>query len=226
MSKPYSKIRVLIADDHEMVRDGLRVMIRKMEELEIIGDAANGEELVQLTRELKPDVVLTDIRMPKMDGKQATRLIKEEFPHIGIIALSSYDDETLILDMLQAGAKGYLLKNAGKAEVTAAVQAVYRDEAYYCQNTNAKLAQLVASGGFTAKRKAEEPFTPREREVIRQICLGKTSKEIAAALDIKSRTIERYRDSIMKKMNVNNAAGVVLYAVKHGLAETTSANMK
>jgi len=218
MNNAYCKIRVLIADDHELVREGLQVMLSKIDAIEVVGEVSNGEELLQQTRILKPDVILTDVKMPRMDGREATRKIKNEFPHIGIIALSSFDEEELIMEMLNAGAKGYLLKNAGKKELTDAIRAAYKDEPYYCYNTNLKLSQMISRGSnrFGVK-KIQEHFTEREIEVINFICDGLTSKEIASKLGLKSRTIERYRDSIMEKMEVKNAAAVVLYAVQHGI---------
>jgi DNA-binding NarL/FixJ family response regulator len=218
MTQPYVKIRVLIADDHEMVREGLQVIATKIPEFEIVAEAVDGEQLVQLCKAYVPDVVLTDVKMPKMNGIEATRAIKKEFPQIGVIALSSFDEESLIMDMLQAGAKGYLLKNASKQDLTEAVKAAYRDETYYCRQTNVKLSEMIARGGFSSQANAAEKlFTARELQVIEMICKQMPSKQIAAALNLRTRTIERYRDSIMDKMNVNNVAGVVMYAMKHGL---------
>lgn len=221
MNKAYTTIRVLIADDHELVREGLQVMLAKIEELEIVGEASSGEELVQLTRKLLPDVVLTDVKMPRMDGIEATRIIKGEFPHIGVIALSSFDEENLILDMLNAGARGYLLKTAGKKEITEAVKAAYKDEPYYCNHTNLKLAHLIARGGHFKDKSEKKGFTNRELEVIQMICEGLSSKQIAAQLGLKTRSVERYRDIIMEKMEVGNSAAVVMYAVTHGLCKTS-----
>ena len=222
MNKPYKPIRIVIADDHEMIRDGLQVMIGKIPELEIIGEAVNGVQLVQQVRNLMPDVILTDVRMPVMSGLEAVKIIRDEFPHIGIIALSSYDEEDLITDMLNAGVKGYLLKNAGKRELTEAVKAAYRDDYYYCENTNAKLSQLIAGGGKILKKNPEEEkFTERELEVIHLICEEKTSKEIGAILGLQARTIESYRDSIMEKMDVKNSAGVVKYAILYQIYQVS-----
>jgi Response regulator containing a CheY-like receiver domain and an HTH DNA-binding domain len=220
MEKPYSTIRIIIADDHEMVRDGLRVMIGKIRELEIIGEALNGEQLVQLTRRLAPDVILTDVRMPGMSGLEAAKIIKKEFPHIGIVALSSYDEEDLIMDMMNAGAKGYLLKNASNRELTEAVKAVYRDDFYYC--SQAKIKMAAGKAHLLNKNREENKFTDRELQVIRMICEEKTSKEIGSTLGLQSRTIERYRDAIMEKMEVKNLAGVVMYAIKNNLYDVSA----
>jgi DNA-binding NarL/FixJ family response regulator len=220
MEKPYSTIRIIIADDHEMVRDGLRVMIGKIRELEIIGEALNGEQLVQLTRRLSPDVILTDVKMPGMSGLEAAKIIKKEFPHIGIVALSSYDEEDLVIDMMNAGAKGYLLKNASNRELTEAVKAVYKDDFYYCSQAQIKMA--AGKANLLNKNREENKFTDRELQVIRMICEEKTSKEIGATLGLQSRTIERYRDAIMEKMDVKNLAGIVMYAVKNNLYDVSA----
>ena len=211
------QLRVIIADDHEMVREGLEVIIGKIADVEIVGTASNGEDLLRLTRSLLPDVVLTDVKRPKMDGIQATRILKQEFPHIGVIALSSYDEERLMTDILKAGAKGYLLKNASRTELAEAIKAVYKDEPYYCRLTRAKLGQIVTRGGQLLQENKADLFTARELEVIHYVCEGLSSKQIADRLHLKTRSVERYRDSIMSKMEVNNAAGVVMYAVTHGL---------
>ena len=226
MNAFYSRIKVLIADDHEMVRDGLQVMAKKAEEFEIIGEARNGEELVKLARKLKPDVILTDVKMPLLSGIDATRIIKAELPHIGIIALSSFDEESLVLEMLNVGAKGYLLKNAGKKELTDAVLKVYRDEPYYCQEINHKLARIITKGGnFNKEKKTDQLFTERELEVIQLMCEGCSSKQIAGKMGVKTRTVERYRDYIMEKLGANNAISVVMYAVSNGIYKPPTQKM-
>lgn len=209
-------LRIILADDHEMVREGLVAMLKKLADIEIVAEASNGEELVRLTRQLAPDVVLTDVKMPKLDGIQATTLLKKEFPHIGVVALSSYDEESLVMDMLKAGARGYLLKNASKKELHEAIRTVYRDETYCCKHIKGKISALVARGGALQKS-PRDLFTPRELQVIPLICQGLSSKQIADQLHLKARSIERYRDNIMHKMDVKNAAGVVSFAYKHGL---------
>lgn len=216
MTQPYRKIQVLIADDHELVREGLRTMMAKSTELEIIAEAGDGEELERLARQYVPDVILTDVKMPKQGGVEATRNIREAFPHIGIIALSTYDEESLVLDMIRAGVNGYLMKNAGTQELTAAIKAAYRGESYYCKQINAQLARIIARGG-QLKKKPWELFNERELQIIDMMCEGKSSKLIAEALSLKTRTVERYREAIMEKMNVKNATAVVAYAITNGI---------
>jgi DNA-binding NarL/FixJ family response regulator len=214
----YSPIRVLLADDHELIREGFQVMISRMSALDLVGEAANGEQLVELTRNLMPDVVITDIKMPQMDGIQAARQIHEEFPEMGIIALSSFAEEALIVEMLEAGARGYLLKNANKVEIEEAVQAVYQGDTYYCNQTTQQLARMIASSRHTGSRKNEQPeFSDREVQIIRFISEGLASKEIADRLRLKTRTIESYRENIMEKMGVKNMVGIVVHAIRLGI---------
>jgi DNA-binding NarL/FixJ family response regulator len=209
-------IRIIIADDHELILDGLRSMLKKVAEIELVDEASNGEQLLASTRKLQPDVVLTDVKMPKLDGIQATMKIKEEFPHIGIIALSSYDEQHLIIEMLNAGAKGYLLKTSHKDEIIKAIKAVYKDEVYYCANTNARLADMISRRNSDPLRKDKMPcFTERELQVIEFMCKGLPSKLIADKLGLSKRTVERYRDVIMEKMDVHNATAAVSYAITH-----------
>lgn len=218
MTHPYYKIKVVIADDHEMVREGLQLMISKIDDLEVVGEAANGEQLVTIARMLQPDVVLMDVKMPIRNGVEAAKIIRKEFPQIGIVALSSFDEESMILDVLNAGAKGYLLKNASKEEITAAVKAVHKDETYYCREIHLKLANIIARGGtYLEAKRMRDQFKERELEIIQMICEGLSSKQIGERLGLKPRTIERYRDVIMEKMEVNNAAGLVMYAFKNGI---------
>ena len=144
----YSPIRVIIADDHEIFREGLQGLIKKQPDMELVGEAENGKLLLQITGELLPDVVLTDIKMPLVDGIQATQIISEKFPQVSVIALSMFDDENLIVDMLEAGAKGYLIKNAHKHEIIAAIKTVYNQEYYFCNHSTMKLAKLIGKSRF------------------------------------------------------------------------------
>ena len=211
-------IRIILADDHEIFRDGFKVMLKKQPSVQLIAEAANGEELITLTRELKPDVVVTDIKMPRMDGIEATKRLAHDYPHIGIIALSMFDEENLIVDMLEAGAKGYLLKNAHKDEIIEAINTVNMGHTYYCDDTSSKLAQMIARSNFRPSVKTVKPeFSEREFAVIRFICQEMSNKEIAYNLNLSIRTIEGYRDRILEKIGAKNAAGVVVYAIKNNI---------
>lgn len=211
-------IKIVLADDHEIFRDGFRVMLKKQPHIELIGEAGNGDELIGITKQLKPDVVITDIKMPKMDGITATKFLSQAFPHIGIIALSMFDEENLIVDMMEAGASGYLLKNAHKNEIIAAIETVYNGSTYYCMHTSSKLAHLIGKSKFNPKDKIPRAhFSDTELKIIQMICKEFTNKEIAQRLDLSTRTIEGYRERIQDKMNVKNAAGIVIYAIRNSL---------
>jgi DNA-binding NarL/FixJ family response regulator len=213
-----SPIRIVLADDHEIFRDGFNVMLRKQTDINLVGEAANGMELIEITGRLMPDIILTDIKMPGVDGIEATRILTKLYPGINIIALSMFDDDNLIIDMLEAGAKGYLLKSAQKNEIIEAVKTVYKNETYYCKNTSTRLIQMIAQSRFNPYTEIQKPvFSKNEIDMIILICQGATNKEIAAKLFLSTRTIEGYREKIQEKMNVKNTAGIVIYAIKAGI---------
>jgi DNA-binding NarL/FixJ family response regulator len=213
-------IRLIIADDHEIFRDGLALMLSRQKDIILLGQAANGKELAELTGQHQPDVIITDIKMPVMDGIQASKLILKNQPDVKIIALSMFDEETLIVDMLEAGAKGYLLKNADKQEILDAIETVYEDKTYYCHHTSARLTNMIVKSNFNPYKKKEPvSFNEREIEIIKLICQQNSSKEISDKLYLSSRTVEGYRTKILEKMNARNTVGVVVYALKHNLIE-------
>lgn len=216
--KTYGNIKVAIADDHEIFRDGLRVMLQKQADIQLVGEAADGKELIEQVKMQQPDIVISDVKMPHMDGVTATRHIAEHYPHVGIIALTMFDEEELIIDMLEAGAKGYLLKNADKHEIVEAVKSVYNHQPYYCRHTSNKLAQMVAKSKFNPHKQKQKPeFNERELEIITDICNGLTSKQIAEKIFLSVRTVEGLRMKIMEKMDVKNTAGIIIYAIRHHL---------
>jgi DNA-binding NarL/FixJ family response regulator len=218
MQKNIYPIHIVIADDHELFRDGFKVMAAKFPEVQLIGEASNGKELIALVEEKHPEVVLTDIKMPVMDGIEATKLLMAQYPSVHIIALSMFDEENLIIDMLEAGARGYLLKNAGKEDIIEAIKAVDQERTYYCKQTSAKLLELIASSRFNPHKKMQKPeFSERETSIIQLICDQKSNKEIADILTLSIRTIEGYREKIQEKMKVQNTAGIVVFAIKNGI---------
>lgn len=211
-------IRLIIADDHEIFRDGLALMLSKQENMTLVGQAGDGQSLLRLVEERQPDMVLTDIKMPILDGITATRALLRMHPHLKIIALSMFEEENLIVDMLEAGAKGYLLKNADKQEILQAITTVLEGNIFYCKHTTAHLASLIVKSKFDPQKKDPAVlFTEREREIIRLICLQHTAQEIGDLLYISKRTVEGYRTRILEKMDVKNTAGVVIFALKHSL---------
>lgn len=166
MKNLYSPIRVLIADDHQIFREGVFGLFKKQEHIDIIGQACNGRELLELAETMKPDVVLTDIKMPVMDGIEATAVLKRKQPDVKVIALSMFNDDHLVLDMIEAGAKGYLLKNAHKNDILEAIAAVYNKDMYYCKETSDKLIQLMAKSKDKIWEEHDKPaeFTHKEKK--------------------------------------------------------------
>ena len=215
MSLKSTTINIILADDHEIFRDGFRVMINKIPSITLIGEASNGEELVRLSKMLNPDVVITDIKMPLMDGIEATRKLKNLIPSVGVIAFSMFNEDNLIVDMLEAGAKGYLLKNAHKDEIVAAVSAVFKDETFYCKSTSSRLAQMIASSSFNPYKNIKSDLSEKEIMIIKLICEQYVNKEIADKLQLSKRTIEGYRERILEKIKAKNTAGIVVYAIKN-----------
>jgi DNA-binding NarL/FixJ family response regulator len=211
-------ISLIIADDHEIFRDGLALMLSKQNNLSLLGQAGDGQELVRLAAENKPDLVLTDIKMPLLDGIAASRILLSQNPGLKIIALSMFNEENLIVEMLEAGAKGYLLKNADKKEILEAIFTVYEGNIFYCKHTTARLASLIVNSKFDPRKKAPGTlFTGREKEIIRLICRQHTAQEIGEKLFLSKRTVEGYRTRILEKMDVKNTAGVVVFALRNNL---------
>lgn len=216
-----ARIRVLIADDHDIFRDGLSLLLLKEPTIELVGDAANGKQLTQMAKELHPDIVLTDLKMPEMDGIEAIQTIKELYPAIKSIALSSFDSDAMVIDALEAGAMGYIIKNADRGEIVDAIRMVYTGSPYYCKTTSGRLVKLIARSEFNPyKADASKLFSEKEKEIIRLICEEKTSKEIGELLFMSSRTVEGHRVKILEKMNVKTTAGVAIYAIKNGIYNT------
>lgn len=211
-------IRLVIADDHEIFRDGLALMLSRQPNINLVGQAGNGRELMELLETTAADVVMTDLKMPLMDGITATRTLIQRYPHIRIIALSMFDEEELIVEMLEAGAKGYLLKNADKQEIIEAITSVFDDKIFYCRQTSSKLAAMIVKSRFNPYRDAQPiMFTDREKEIIRLICLQYTAQQIGEKIFLSKRTVEGHRTRILEKMNVKNTAGVVVFALKNNL---------
>lgn len=212
------QINLIIADDHEVYRDGLKLMLSKEADIEIVGEASNGLELVNEVNRHQPDVILTDIVMPTLDGIEAVRQVHHINPAIGIIALSMFNEENYIVDMLEAGALGYLIKNANKREILNAIRTVYKGDPYYCTSTSSKLTQIISKSSFNPyKNKKLLWFTEKELEIIELICKEKTNKDIGEKLFLSTRTVEGYRLKIQEKLNVRSTVGLVVYAIKTGI---------
>jgi DNA-binding NarL/FixJ family response regulator len=208
-------VRILLADDHGIVRQGLRSVLSRDPSFEIIGEASNGREAVQLADSLNPNIVIIDIVMPELSGIEATAQIVKRNPTVCVIVLSMHSDETYLLRALNAGAKGYLLKDAAEVDLVRAVHSVSRGKPFFSPEiTQALLEDYVR---FLQQRNLQDSYellTDREKEVLQLLAHGKSNKEVATALDLSTTTIESHRNSLMKKLNLHNTAEIVLYAVR------------
>lgn len=211
-------IRVIIADDHDIYRDGLQLLLSKNPEIQIVGEADNGEKLVLMAKLHKPDVILTDLRMPLMDGIKAIKEINNFDSTIRMIALSSFDSEQMIVDALEAGALGYIVKNAQKGEIFEAIKTVYTFLPYYCKTTSIRLVKLISQSKFDPhKNQKKDILSQKEKEMIRLICEEKTSKEIGKTLFMSVRTVESWRRKISEKINAKTAVGITLFAIRNSI---------
>jgi two-component system response regulator NreC len=210
-------IRVVIADDHKIFRDGLKLLFRRQKHIELVGEAANGRELVALVKEHTPDIVFTDIKMPEMDGIAAVKEIQQIKPGAQVIALSMFDEESLVKEMFEAGAMGYLLKDAEKEEILEAIEQVRTGNPCFSRTFSPRLVQLLASSNYNPYSGNSVAITEKERELIECIMEDLTSKEIAERMNLSARTIEWHKQNLMEKMKAKSTTGIVVYAIKHGL---------
>ena len=216
------RIKVLIADDHRVVREGLAAILKSKENIVVIGEAQDGQEAVEQTRSLLPDVILMDVSMRRMSGVEATRQIKREFPHIGVIALTMYDEQHYIFDLVRAGATGYLLKDTDSVQIVAAIRAIYRGESLIHPSVASK---ILAEFSLLAQKKGRKPsgaehdLSEREITVLRLVAEGKTNKEVANSLDLSEKTIKNHVRNIFHKLQVYDRTQAVILAIRKGLIE-------
>ena len=213
-------IRVLIADDHAVVRAGLRMLLEAEADIEVVGEAGNGRQAIFATIETKPDVVLMDVVMPEKSGIEAIPGVLEVAPEAKVLVLSMQDDPSYVREAFAAGASGYVLKEAADAEVVAAVREVARGNPYVHPALGAR---LVAAEAEARQRAEEDPLSDREREVLRLLALGHTNQEIAKMLFISVRTAETHRAHIMQKLRLSTRAELVRYALERGLLDVDAA---
>lgn len=216
------RIKILIVDDHRVVREGLSAILKSKENIQVLGEAQDGLEAVEKARALLPDVILMDVSMPKMTGVEATRIIKREFPHIGIIALTMYEEQQYIFDLVRGGATGYLLKDSDSDQIVKAIQAVYRGESLIHPSVASK---ILAEFSLLAQKKGkksgwvEHDLTEREITVLRLVADGKTNKEIANNLDLSEKTVKNHVRNIFHKLQVYDRTQAAILAIRKGLIE-------
>ena len=209
------RTRILLVDDHAVVRQGFKMILSAQSDMEIVGEAGNGREAVELAGQLKPDVVLMDVAMPELNGIEATRRLVASDPHVRVIALSMHKDNVYVREILRAGARGYLLKDSGAGDLVTAIRAVASGESY--------LSPAVSNAVLDDyRRHVTNPIdllSSREREVLQMLAEGKTNKEIAVVLNLSVYTVDAHRGRIMEKLNVHSINELVRFAVRNGLID-------
>ena len=210
------KISVLIADDHRLVRDGLKTIIDSSNDIHVVGEASNGLEVLKKVEELQPNVVLLDISMPKLNGMEAARRIRKEHPETKILILTMHEEEEYSLKMVRIGVSGYLLKDSTALEVMEAIRSVYSGKAFF----SPQIAKVIAESYREAVAGKEDPYerlNDREREVLQLITEGHTNKEIGGLLFISPKTVDNHRTNLMRKLDIHSTADLVRWATKRGL---------
>lgn len=212
------KLRILLADDHTVMRAGLRALLERQPNIEVVGEAENGRQTVELASAHIPDVVVMDIAMPNLNGVEATRRMISKQPAISVVILSMYSDESYVMRALEAGARAYLLKDSAVTDLIRAIEAVSQGKSFF----SPKIGRILAEEYVRALKEkgvvdSYELLTPREREILQLLAEGKTNKEVAASLNLSVYTAETHRGNILQKLNLHSTAELVLYAVRKGI---------
>ena len=215
-----SKIKIAIADDYKIYRDGLKVNLTADDNLDVVLEADNGEDLLEGLSSAQPDVILMDLKMPIMDGMEATKEVRKRFSTIKVLVVTMYEDDKFIIHMMENGANGYLLKNADSGEIIKSIYAVHETGYYFNDLVNkALLKKLLLKGNVKPSFNQNIELTERELEVLKLICEEKTAAEIGKELFISVRTVEGHRTKLIEKVGVRNTAGLVMFALKNGIVQ-------
>jgi DNA-binding NarL/FixJ family response regulator len=213
-------IRILIADDHALVREGIRHVLEEDPGFDVVGEAADGAEAMAMTIELRPQVLILDITMPELSGLEVAARLRREESDVRVLILSMHDDAEYVARAVKAGAHGYLLKDdAGPAQLREAVRAIQRGEPFFSPGVASRLTDILRGGAETARQVASDLLTGRELDVLRGVAAGRSNKEIAAALGIGRRTVESHRESLMRKLKIRTVAGLTRLALEEGLLD-------
>lgn len=214
------KIRILLADDHTLIRTGIATLLQTSRDFEVVGEAQDGEEAIEKTKQLRPDVIIIDLSMPKLSGIEATQIIKKEYPDVNVLVLTMHESEEYVYQILKSGAAGYVLKSAGKEELSAAIRAVVRGERFF----SPRVSQIMAEGYLrrvdaTGEHAQGEdvPLTKREKEILTLVVKGLTNQQIADQLSISPRTVDTHRTNIMQKLDIHDVVNLVRYAIERGI---------
>ena len=210
-------IKILLADDHKILRDGIKSLLKEYGDMEVVGEAANGRTALTLVNELSPDIVIMDISMPDLNGIDATRRINNEHPEVKVIALSMHYDKQFVSEVFKAGATGYLLKDSAFEELEQAIRIVMDGKTYINPQVGSLVVESLISQPSGPGQKAFSLLTEREREVLQLIAEGRSTKQIASDLHVSAKTIESHRRQVMSKLNIRNIAELTKYAIREGL---------
>ncbi len=210
-------MRVLIADDHGIVRSGLRLLLERQPDIDVIGEAADGAEARELAVRERPDLAILDVRMPKLTGLQVTRELKKQAPEVAVLILSMHDDERYLFEALKAGASGYVLKTQADADLVEAIRAVERGEPFLTPAAQQALIKDVLERGRQSED--EEELTPREEEIVKLVAEAHTTRQIAEILHLSEKTVENHRGNAMRKLGMRDRVELVRYAIRRGLIE-------
>ena len=218
-----NKITVLLADDHTVVREGLRTLLDATPDIKVVGEAENGRRAVQLAQSLQPDVVVMDVVMPQLNGVEATRQILRDSPNTKVLVLSSYSDDEKVAQLIEHGAIGYLVKQAASNDLVKAIREARKGNAFFSPCISRRLLEQCRDSFFKGKvvRKTTERLTSRETEVLQLIAEGYANKQIADVLGISIKTVEKHRQQLMDKLNIHEVAGLTRHAISIGMIETT-----
>lgn len=216
-SHPQTRIKVLLADDHRIVREGIRASLADYKFVTVVGEAATGREVLERIKALHPDVVLMDINMPEMSGLEATRKVAKDFPGVRVLVVTVHDSKQYVLEILRAGARGYVLKDTSPDELANAIVAVFKGDAFFSPAVSRVVLTAAVTGPTAQGENGVPALARRERDVLKRVIDGKTNKEIATDLGLAVRTIETFRHRLMRKLGVRNAAELTRYAINHNL---------
>jgi len=211
------RIRVLVVDDHTIVRDGICALMALAGDVEVVGEAANGSEALKMVRELEPDVVLMDIAMPIMGGLEATRRICKDFPRTKVLVLTQYDDKEYVFPVIEAGASGFISKVAASSELASGIRSVFHGDAYLSPSVAKLLIEDYRLGSERASHDPYEQLTDREREVLKLVAEGFTTHEIGDLLKVTPKTVEGHKTNLMAKLDIHNRIELVKYALRKGI---------
>lgn len=215
-----NKIKIAIADDYKIYRDGLKVGLAADDRLEVIMEADNGEDLMKALENVTPDVILMDLKMPIMDGMEATKAVRKKYPAMKVLVVTMYEDDKFIIHLMENGANGYLLKNAEPEEIKKSIYAVHENGYYFNDLVNkALLKKLVLKNNFKPSFNQNVELTEREQQVLKLICEEKTAAEIGKEIFLSPRSVEGIRQRLIEKIGVRNTAGLVMFAIKNGLVD-------